>query len=117
MKKFLQEKLFLGIMLFALTNANAQPAAKLSLVSVKGNKFITAEGKAIVFRGLDASDPDKLSKDGHWNKEYFEMAKSWGANIIRFPVHPVPWRNRGKAEYIKLLDQGVQWATEAGLYV
>ena len=117
MKKFLQDKLFLAVMLFALTTANAQTGAKLSFISVKGNKFMTAEGKVIVFRGLDASDPDKLSKDGHWNKEYFEMAKSWGANIIRFPVHPVPWRDRGKEEYIKLLDLGVQWATEVGLYV
>lgn len=104
-------------MLFVLSTANAQTAAKLSPVSVKGNKFITADGKVIVFRGLDASDPDKLTKGGHWNKEYFEMVKSWGANIVRFPVHPVPWRNRGKEEYIKLLDQGVQWEGELGLYV
>ena len=78
---------------------------------------MTADGKVIVFRGLDASDPDKLSKDGHWNKEYFEMVKSWGANIVRFPVHPAAWRSRGKDNYIKLLDQGVQWAGELGLYV
>lgn len=117
MKKILLEKISLCLLLFALTAANAQTAAKLSLVTVKGNKFMTADGKVIVFRGLDASDPDKLEKDGHWNKEYFEQAKSWGANIVRFPVHPVPWRNRGKEEYIKLLDQGVQWAGEIGLYV
>ncbi|GEO12287.1 hypothetical protein SAE01_47830 [Segetibacter aerophilus] len=96
---------------------NAQTTNRLSQVSVKGNKFMTANGEVIIFRGLDASDPDKLSKDGHWNKEYFETAKSWGANIIRFPVHPVSWRNHGKDEYIKLLDKGVQWATEVGLYV
>jgi len=83
---------------------------------VKGNQFMTDNGP-IVFRGLNASDPDKLDKSGHWNKEYFEQVKSWGANIVRFPVHPTAWRNRGKDNYIKLLDQGVQWATETGLYV
>lgn len=96
MKKFLLEKISLCLILFSLTAANAQNAAKLSLVMVKGNKFMTADGKVIVFRGLDASDPDKLAKDSHWNKEYFEQVKSWGANIVRFPVHPVPWRNREK---------------------
>ena len=50
-------------MLFALNTANAQITAKLSLVTVKGNKFMTADGKTIIFRGLDASDADKLSKE------------------------------------------------------
>lgn len=117
MKKFLHEKIALCIIFFALSTANAQPTTNLSLVTVKGNKFITADGRVIIFRGLDASDPDKLSKDGHWNKEYFETVKSWGANIVRFPVHPAAWRSRGKENYIKLLDQGVQWAGELGLYV
>jgi aryl-phospho-beta-D-glucosidase BglC (GH1 family) len=110
-------KLAVYILLFATNTAMAQLGNKLSRVAVKGNKFITEGGKVIIFRGLDASDPDKLTTAGHWNKEYFEAAKSWGANIIRFPVHPVPWRARGKDEYIKLLDQGVQWAAEVGLYV
>ena len=58
-------------------------------------KFVDADGKTIVFRGLCASDPDKLSKGEHWNKEYFAAAKSWGANLIRFPVHPAAWRSQG----------------------
>jgi hypothetical protein len=92
----------------------AQPA--LTEVTVLGNKFMV-DGKPIVFRGLDASDPDKLERDGHWTREYFEAVKSWGANIVRFPVHPNAWRKRGKDTYIKLLDDGVKWATELGLYV
>lgn len=91
----------------------AQPPAR---VTVSGNKFVV-NGKAVQFRGLDASDPDKLEREGRWNKTYFEMARSWGANIIRFPVHPTAWRNRGKTAYLKLLDDGVKWAEEVGLYV
>jgi hypothetical protein len=115
--------IFLWILLLVSVASTAQssatsslPAGKLSQVIVSGNKFM-ADGKVIVFKGLDASDPDKLEKQGHWNKEYFEAVKSWGANIIRFPVHPNAWRDRGKNEYIKLLDDGVKWATELGLYV
>jgi hypothetical protein len=103
-----------GLFFFVATFANA--ADPLPLVTVSGNQFMI-NGKAFQFRGLDASDPDKLEKDGQWNREYFEAVKSWGANIIRFPVHPAAWRSRGKETYLKLLDDGVKWATELGLYV
>jgi len=96
---------------------SARAVAQLSQISVKGNHFVTADGKPIVFRGLDTSDPDKLERNGQWNKQYIEVAKSWGANIVRFPVHPAAWRIRGKDNYIRLLDQGVSWAGEAGVYV
>lgn len=91
--------------------------AQLDLVQVAGNKFVTAKGDILLFTGLDASDPFKLKKDGHWNKAYFQEIKNWGANIVRLPVHPLHWRGVGKTEYAKLLDQGVQWAKEVGLYV
>jgi len=91
--------------------------AGLSRVSVKGNQFVTADGRPIVFRGLDTSDPDKLERNGEWNREYLAAAKSWGANLVRFPVHPAAWRLHGKAKYLKMLDQGVAWSGELGLYV
>ncbi len=91
--------------------------AELGRVSVKGNQFVVPEGKPILFRGVDASDPDKLQRNAQWTRRYFEMAKSWGANIVRIPVHPAAWRIQGKEAYMKLLDQGVGWAGEVGLYV
>ncbi|MDW7694516.1 cellulase family glycosylhydrolase [Flammeovirgaceae bacterium SG7u.111] len=91
--------------------------AQLPKISVDGNKLVKEDGTQIVFRGLNASDPGKLDKEGHWNLAYFQEAKKWGANIIRFPVHPVRWRSYGEEEYIKLLDKGVEWATEVGLHV
>ena len=90
--------------------------AQLPRVSVKENEFI-ANGKPVIFHGLNASDPDKLQRDGHWNKEYFEVIKSWGANLVRFPVHPAAWRKHGPEEYFNLLDKGIQYATDLGLYV
>jgi hypothetical protein len=68
-------------------------------------------------KGLDTSDPDKLENEGHWNKEYFQAMKSWGANVVRFPVHPAAWRKRGEKKYIELLDKGVKWAEELQMYV
>lgn len=108
--------LFFLILLFA-GKSHAQTVPKLSQVRVQGNKFITPDGKAVVFRGLNTSDPDKLEKTGHWEKEYFEEMKKWGATIVRFPVHPTAWRARGEEEYLKLLDTGIAWAGEFGMYV
>ena len=89
----------------------------LSRISVNENQFVNQNGDIMVFRGLNTSDPDKLETQGHWNKSYFEEIKKWGANLVRFPVHPPAWQKRGKENYLALLDDGIKWATELGLYV
>lgn len=100
--------------LSGVVGMQAQP---LPLIQVKGNQFVNAKNKTIVFRGLDTSDPYKLKKDNRWNKRYFQEMKNWGANVVRFPVHPNNWREMGSEAYMKMLDEGVQWATELQLYV
>ena len=90
---------------------------KMPLISVKGNKFVDPDGKTVLFRGLAISDPDKLEMQGHWSKEHFVKVKEMGAKLVRIPVHPVAWRERTPAEYLKLLDQAVGWCTELDMYV
>lgn len=90
---------------------------KISKVSVSGRHFVNEKGEVIFFRGVNIADPDKLTREGKWNKEHFETAKEWGANIIRIPVHPVSWRGRGARSYVKLLDQAVLWANDLGIYL
>ncbi len=92
-------------------------AKTLSLIKVEGNKFVNSEGKTILFRGLSISDPDKIERQGHWNKEHFEKVKEMGAMIVRIPVHPVAWRERTPEKYIELLDQAVEWCTDLGMYI
>jgi endoglucanase len=86
-------------------------------IRVEGNRFVDDQGKTMVFRGVNISDPDKLEKGGHWSKKHFEVIKGWGANIVRVPVHPVAWKERGEDGYFMLLDQAVQWASELGIYL
>lgn len=86
-------------------------------IQVEGNKFVNESGETFIFKGLNTSDPDKLFRSGHWNKRYFEEIKNWGANIVRFPVHPRAWREQGRDNYLQILDMGVAWAEELGLYV
>ena len=50
----------------------------LKQIKVKGNNFITSDDKVFIFRGLNASDPDNLMKNEHWNKAYFQEMKNWG---------------------------------------
>ena len=108
----------LFLLLCCCTVAFAQQNAPVKRIQVKGNQFVTEDGlDTLVFRGLNASDPDKLASEGHWNEAYFDEMVKWGANIVRFPVHPTAWRRRGQDAYLQLLDQGVQWAKARRLYV
>lgn len=86
-------------------------------IRVEGNRFVDEQGSPVIFRGVSIADPDKLVTQGHWNKGLFEEVKSWGANVVRVPVHPVAWRGRGKEQYFEWLDDAVRWATELELYL
>ncbi len=99
------------------TQPAPQAVAALPRVRVQGYRFVAADGKVVVFRGVSFSDPDRLEKAGRWDRAYFEAARSWGANVVRFPVHPQAWRERGPEAYLRLVDQGVRWAGELGMYV
>ncbi len=89
----------------------------LPRVRVSGNRFVDDAGKTVVFQGVSIADPDKLVNQGQWSPRLFEAIASWGANIVRVPVHPVAWRTAGKEAYFQLLDQAVLWANQSGMYL
>ncbi|MEJ2239933.1 MAG: glycoside hydrolase family 5 protein, partial [Gemmatimonadales bacterium] len=90
----------------------------LPLVRADGNRFVGQDGETVMFRGFSFSDPDKLERDGQWNRALFEEARTrWNANVVRLPVHPAAWRERGEQAYLALLDDGLRWAEETSLYV
>ena len=89
---------------------------QVPLVRVQGNKFVNPKNEVVLFRGVSISDPDKLVKEGHFTRKHFEVIKSWGANVVRIPVHPSTWRARGKKGYLPILDQTIAWINELGMY-
>jgi endoglucanase len=94
------------------------PKAKLlPRIKVKGNKFVNPKGDTILFRGLSISDPDKIERQGHWNKAHFEQVKEMGTMIVRIPVHPAAWRERTPGKYLELLDQAAEWCSDLGMYI
>lgn len=113
MKKTVWMMCILASLMIACTQ---QPAPK-SWVKVQGNKFIDPQGKEIVFRGLSFSDPVKLVGDGQWNERYFAAAAEWGANIVRFAVHPTNLNRMGWDATFEAMDQGIEWAKKHGMYV
>lgn len=114
-------KVFKAITVFTFTifllNSCNMNSVKTESLRVEGNMILNESGEQLIFHGVNFSDPDKLEKEGIWKKSHFEEAKSWGANIIRLPVHPVRWRDRGEEAYLELLDSAVVWATDLDLYL
>lgn len=87
------------------------------MIRVKGHQFVDESGKTFVFRGVSVADPDKLVKDKQWKVSLFKELKDWGVNTVRLPIHPHAWRERGRDEYLKLIDQAVVWANQHDLYL
>ncbi|SMO39686.1 Cellulase (glycosyl hydrolase family 5) [Gracilimonas mengyeensis] len=102
---------------FSTLTAQKSDEHPLPFISVDGNRFVDENGYEFRFRGVSSSDPGKLKEQGKWTLEYFEAIKSYNANVVRFPVHPSAWRERGQENYLKLLDQGIEWAGKLGMYV
>lgn len=96
---------------------NSPNAKKLPLITVKGNKFVDPSGNVVLFRGMAIADPDKVEHQGHWNLDFFQHVQQTGAKVVRIPVHPIAWRERGAQSYLALLDQAVEWCTQLGMYI
>ena len=104
-------------LILLLLPAYTQNEKPVEWISVEGNRFVNESGETRIFQGVNIRDPHNLAKDGRWEKAHFEEAKKWGANVIRLPIHPGAWRERGEAGYLQLIDQAVTWARELGLYL
>jgi endoglucanase len=90
---------------------------KLEFVLVEGNKLINESGHQVIFKGVSIADPDKLLKQNKWSLALFTELKNWGVNIVRVPIHPKAWRERGKLDYLQHLDEAVVWANSLGIYL
>jgi hypothetical protein len=100
-----------------LCSAMFTESKTLPKIKVEGKNIVTENGEVLRLKGVSFSDPDKLEKNGQWNKHYFQEAKNWGCNVVRFAVHPTALNNRGWEAYFDLVDTGVKLATELEMYV
>ena len=113
-------RFLLIVMLSAMTwqlQSCTQTGNSPEWITVSGNHFENESGETLVFRGVNIRDPHDLANNGHWTRAHFQEAKDWGANVIRLPIHPRAWRERGVGSYLELVDQAVDWANELDLYL
>lgn len=113
MKKIIIISFTLVFSLVFLVSHSKQPAK----IKIEGKNIMTESGEIIRLKGVSFSDPDKLEKDGQWNMRYFQEAKNWGCNVVRFAIHPTALNNRGWENYFKLVDEGVKMAENLEMYV
>lgn len=97
--------------------APVPPSPPLPRIRVQGNRFLNAKGDTLLFRGLSVADPDKIDREGHWDKAFFRQVRDMGTMLVRLPVHPSAWRARTPEGYLPLLDSAVAWCGELGMYV
>lgn len=97
-------------------------AAGLSPLHVKGTQLVDGSGKAVQLKGISTHGlswfPEYVNE-----KSFGYMKKKWGINVVRLAMYTAEYNgyctgdaeNRKKLE--KLVDDGVRFATDAGLYV
>ena len=123
-KKYLRRAAFL-FLIFLLASgfdgARAEAAAP-SALHVKGTKLVNAKGKTVQLRGVSTHGlswfPQYVNQ-----KAFTYMKKNWKINVVRLAMYTAEYngyctgdaQNRKNLE--KLIDNGVRYASNAGLYV
>jgi endoglucanase len=90
-------------------------------LQVVGNKLVNEDGEIVILRGMGINDPilldmERFSNEPEWNKDLFRELQDWGVTIVRFPIHP-PNFIGNEEDAFEVLDQGIEWAGEYGMYV
>jgi endoglucanase len=117
--------------LSVLSSIEQVHAAVLPEISVSGNMLV-ANGQEIKLRGVNALDPLALNRYiGHWDNTYFAQISTWGANVVRIPIHPSELKNHfydydGSCTFplsyqecrnpMTVIEQAVSWSADNGMY-
>lgn len=87
------------------------------LLKAQKNKIVNSKGDIVVLRGVNIADIAKLTYENQWSPLLFDEIKAWGANVIRIPVHPLAWRQKGKQWFFEHIDEAVRWANQRNMYL
>ena len=97
-------------------------AKKLPALKVKGTKLVDSKGKTVQLKGISTHGLSWFPKYVN-QKSFSYMKKKWKVNAVRLALYTSDYNgycngdvaNRKTLE--KRIDQGIQYATKAGLYV
>jgi len=86
---------------------------------VVGNHVLGADGLPHTFRGITLPGLEWYRQEwgfeSYMNRETLTQIRSWGANVVRFPLHQRAWRENG--EYVQKVLQLVKDAEELDMDV
>lgn len=114
--------LLLLLLLLCMFCVPVSAAGKLSRLQVKGTKLVNASGKEVQLRGVSTHG---LS----WFPEYVNqsaftfMKKNWKVNVVRLAMYTAEYNGYCTGDAVnqkrleKCIDDGVKYATNAGMYV
>jgi len=88
-------------------------------ISVQDGRFIDASGRHVILHGINVIKKSKPYISNHTREDYAQM-RLWGFNSIRLGVLWAglePECGEYDEEYLKQLDERIQWAKEESIYV
>ena len=103
-----------------LVSAATTPVKKNGRLSVKGTRLVNSQGKAVVLKGVSTHGINWFPQ--YVNKAAFKTLRdNWGVNCIRLAMYTEEYNGYcsggNQAELRKLINNGVKYATELGMYV
>jgi endoglucanase len=122
MKKHFCTLLLLLLCLYALPiSAHASAVSKNGQLSVKGTHIVNESGKAFTIKGVSTHGLSWYPQ--YVNKKSFRSLKKMGANTVRLAMYTAEYNGycvggeENRKKLISLIDDGVQYATNLGMYV
>lgn len=109
-----------GTLPVANVSAASTPVKKNGRLSVKGTRLVNSQGKAVVLKGVSTHGINWFPQ--YVNKAAFKTLRdNWGVNCIRLAMYTEEYNGYcsggNQAELRKLINNGVKYATELGMYV
>jgi endoglucanase len=114
--------LFLVVFLSVFAVSTHAQAASLPKLQVTGTQLVNSRGKTVQLRGVSTHGlswyPEYVNKSA-----FVYMKKNWGINVVRLAMYTSEYNGyctgstENKKTLEKQIENGVRYATEAGLYV
>lgn len=103
-----------------VTSAASTPLQRNGRLSVRGTRLVNSNGKTVILKGVSTHGINWFSQ--YVNKSAFKSLRDdWGVNCIRLAMYTEEYNGYcsggNQAELKKLIDKGVRYATELGMYV
>ena len=101
-------------------SAASTPVKRNGRLSVKGTRLVNSQGKTVVLKGVSTHGINWFPQ--YVNKAAFKTLRdNWGVNCIRLAMYTEEYNGYcsggNQAELRKLINNGVKYATELGMYV